>query len=397
MNPHQMPRGRSMSDRYFEEQLASLRNQGLFRELSFQPESPAEGQTLLNFSSNDYLGLVKDPRLKLAAIRAIQEYGSGSSASRLMAGHSKLAEELESDLARMMGTEAALVFGSGFLTNLGVLSSIAAKEDEVFSDQLNHASIIDGIRLSRARCSPYRHKDMDHLEGLLKKSRMPGKKIIVSESVFSMDGDVAPVGHLSALAERYDAILVIDEAHAVGVMGKNGGGVCSIPEDAVRSDIVVGTLSKALGCYGGFAACSNTIRQFLINKARTFLYSTALPPACLGSAREAVAIISSCPEMGRNLLEKAKRFRRLLADKGLNVLPFESQIVPVLVGDNETTVRFATLLNDEGLGVRAVRPPTVPAGTARIRLSISLSMPGEALEKAADIMAGAARETGLLQ
>ena len=387
-----------MSDTYFQQQLVSLRSQGLFRELCVLPEkNPEDGRAFLNFSSNDYLGLAHDPRLKLASARAIGEFGTGSTASRLMAGHSKLANDLEADLAQMMGTEAALVFGSGFLTNLGVLSSVAEKEDEVFSDQLNHASIIDGIRLSRAHCSRYRHKDVDHLETLLKKSRATGKRIIVTESVFSMDGDTAPVRCLSEIAERYDAILMIDEAHAVGVMGQNGGGVCRIPENDVHPDIVVGTLSKALGSYGGFVACSDTIRQFLINRARTFIYSTALPPACLGSAREAVSIVSSHPEMGQTLLDNARRLRDVLACNGVSVLPFESQIVPILLGTNEKALRFAGLLNRSGLAVRAVRPPTVPMDTARVRLSVTLSMDCAALENAAGIMADAAREAGLVR
>jgi 8-amino-7-oxononanoate synthase len=386
-----------VSDMYFERELSSLKRQGLFRELSVPPErTPNNGRPLLNFSSNDYLGLANDARLKLAAIRAVKEFGTGSTASRLMAGHSRLADELEADLAQMMRTESALVFGSGFLTNLGVLSSVAEKEDEVFSDQLNHASIIDGIRLSGAHCSPYRHKDMDHLETLLNKSRAVGKRIIVSESVFSMDGDVAPVRWLSEMAERYGAVLVIDEAHAIGVMGEKGGGVCRITENDVQPDLVVGTLSKALGSYGGFVACSNTIRQFLINKARTFIYSTALPPACLGSAREAVSIVSSHPEMGRHVLDRARVLRDLLAGNGLSTPPFESQIVPVLVGANEKALQFAELLIQRGLGVRAVRPPTVPSGTARVRLSITLSMACDALEDAAGIMVEAAREAGLL-
>ena len=386
-----------MSDTYFEEQLVSLKRRGLFRELRVLSEGiPEDGRASLNFSSNDYLGLANDQRLKLAAIRAIERFGTGSAGSRLMSGQSKLADELETALAQMMGTDAALVFGSGFLTNLGVLSSIADKDDEIFSDELNHASIIDGIRLSHAHCSRYRHKDIDHLETLLSKSRVTGKRIIVSESVFSMGGDIAPVERLSEMAGRYNAILIIDEAHAVGIMGQNGGGVCRIPKIDVHPDIVVGTLSKAFGSYGGFVACSVPIRQFLINKARTFIYSTALAPASLASAREAVSIAFSNPTMGQTLLDNARHLRNVLASAGVSVPPFESQIIPVLVGANEKALQFAELLNRNGLDVRAVRPPTVPHGTARIRLSITLSMDRDALENAAAIMADAAREARLI-
>jgi 8-amino-7-oxononanoate synthase len=295
----------------------------------------------------------------------------------------------------MMGTEAALVFGSGFLTNLGVLSAVGEQGDEVFSDQLNHASIIDGIRLSRAHCSPYHHNDLDHLESLIRQCPAAGKRVIVSESVFSMDGDLAPVRGLAELAERYDALLIVDEAHAIGVMGEGGGGLCRVPGVSVRPDIVVGTLSKALGGYGGFAACSRAARSFLVNKARPFLYSTGLPPSCLGSAREAVAIVTAHPEMGRQLLDKAGRFQALLTGNGLNTGEFGSHIIRMVIGANDKAVHFAEQLVQRGLLVRAIRPPTVPAGTARLRLSVTLPMSEEALTRAAGIIAASARESGL--
>jgi 8-amino-7-oxononanoate synthase len=387
-----------MSNSFFEKELASLRDQGLLRDLYVLPEPGGgilvDGRRILNFSSNDYLGLVRDQRLKDAAIRAINRFGCGATASRLLAGHLKLHEELESDLAGMMGTEAALVFGSGFLTNLGVLSTLAEPGDEVFSDWLNHASLIDGIRLSRAHCSRYRHKDLEHLENLLKNSRPVGKRLIVSESVFSMDGDIAPLMGLAQLAHHYEALLIIDEAHAIGIMGGKGGGVCRSPGNELRPDVVIGTLSKALGGYGGFVACSQSVRKFLVNKARSFIYSTGLPPPCLGSSRAAVSIVTSTPELGKTLLEKARRFRGLLAQRGLNVPQFESHILPVLIGSNEATTYFSKLLLERGLLVKAIRPPTVPAGTSRVRLSITLSITDEALEKAASIIAKSAEEAG---
>jgi 8-amino-7-oxononanoate synthase len=355
-----------------------------------------DGEPIVNFSSNDYLGLSTDSRLREAATRAMDDYGAGATASRLLAGHMQIAEELENDLTGMMGTEAALVFGSGFLTNLGVLAAIGEAGDEIFSDQLNHASIIDGIRLGRADCSRYRHLDLGHLEYLLKNSGATGKKIIVSESVFSMDGDVAPVNGLADLAARHEALLMIDEAHAIGVMGENGGGLCRLPNIDVRPDIVVGTLSKALGGYGGFVACSRTVRSFLINKARTFLYSTGLPPSCLGSARAAVSIVATHPEMGRQLQDKAHRFHSLLADHGLDVGECGSHIIRIVIGANDRAVRFANSLTQQGLLVRAIRPPTVPTGTARVRLSVTLHMNDRDLARAAGIMATSAREAGIL-
>ncbi|MFC2051881.1 8-amino-7-oxononanoate synthase [Chloroflexota bacterium] len=389
-----------MWNSFIEKELTFLRDQGLLRDLYVLPEPGGEilfkGRKILNFSSNDYLGLARDQRLKDAAIRAINRFGCGATASRLLAGNLKLHEELESDLAGMMGTEAALVFGSGFLTNLGVLSTLAEPSDEVFSDWLNHASLIDGIRLSRAHCHRYRHKDLEHLESLLKKRKTAGKRLIVSESVFSMDGDIAPLMGLAQLAHRYDALLIIDEAHAIGIMGSRGGGVCRSPGNEIRPDVVIGTLSKALGGYGGFVACSQLVRKFLVNKARSFVYSTGLPPPCLGSSHAAVSIVTSTSELGKTLLEKARWFRGLLAQRGLNVPQFESHILPVLIGSNEATTYFSKLLLERGLLIKAIRPPTVPAGTSRVRLSITLSITDEALEKAASIIAESAEEAGVV-
>ncbi len=392
-----------MPGNFFEQQLASLKEQGLLRNLTVlsdmeeeEEEGPPGKSISVNFSSNDYLGLARDKRLKEAAITAINRFGSGATASRLLAGNLKIAEELENDLARMMGTEAALVFGSGFLTNLGVISAVTDSDDEVYSDWLNHASIIDGIRLSHAHRLRYRHKDLNHLESLLKNSTVRGKRIIVSESLFSMDGDIAPVKGLAELAERFHAMLIIDEAHAIGIFGR-GGGICRTEDIDVHPDIVVGTLSKALGGYGGFVACSPRIRHFLINRARSFIYSTGLPPACIASAREAVAIVTTHPDMGKKLLDKTRRFRNHLEEAGFRLPALESQILQIPIGSNEKALQFSKLVIDRGLFVRAIRPPTVPPGTARVRLSMTLSMTEPSLKKAAGIMAEAAREAGLIK
>ena len=386
---------------FVEKELASLKEKGQLRDLYTLPETggviTVDGKKLVNFSSNDYLNLANDKRLKDAAIATIEELGCGATAARLMTGHLKLHEQLEADLAQMMGTEAALVFGSGFLTNLGVLTALAKPGDEVYADKLNHASLIDGTRLSKAHSIRYRHKDLSHLEIMLKKSKTKGKRIIVSDSVFSMDGDIAPLAGLSELALQYDALLVIDEAHAVGVMGQNGGGACRIKGKEVKPDVVIGTLSKSLGGYGGYAACSAAIRKFLINNARSFIYSTGLPPVCAGSGREAVSIIKSNPNLGKTLLDRAKRFRDLLAEAGLNVPEFESQIIPILVGGNDEAVRFSQLLWDQGLLIKAIRPPTVPVGTSRVRLSVTLALSDEVLSKSADMIAQTAKKAGIIQ
>jgi 8-amino-7-oxononanoate synthase len=390
----------NMWQTFFDSEISSLEENGLLRRLIAFPKTGSEtlidGRTVLNFSSNDYLGLANDRRLKEAGIKAIEEYGSGATASRLLAGHLNLHENLEKALAHMMETESALVFGSGFLTNVGIISAIVRPGDEVFSDWLNHASIIDGIRLSRANSYRYRHKDLDHLESLLRKRRKTGKAVVISESLFSMDGDVAPVRDLVALAERFDALSIIDEAHAIGVMGKNGGGVCRASGSGCRPDIVVGTLSKALGGYGGFVACPESIRNFLVNRARTFLYSTGLPPACLGSAMAAVSIVESEPELGRQLLDKAAWFCKLLVKAGLQVSSSGSQILPVIIGTNSKVIAFSKLLIERGLLIRPIRPPTVPVGTARVRLSVTLSMSKQSLQRASDVIVDSAREIDII-
>ena len=280
--------------------------------------------------------------------------------------------------------------------NIGVLTALAKAGDEVYADKLNHASLIDGTRLSKAHSMRYLHKDLNHLESLLKKSKTKGKRIIVSDSVFSMDGDIAPLAGLSELAQQYDALLVIDEAHAIGVMGENGGGACRIKGREIKPDVVIGTLSKSLGGYGGYAACSASIRKFLINNARSFIYSTGLPPVCVGSGREAVFVLKSNPNLGKTLLDRAERFRYLLAGAGLNVPEFESQIIPILVGGNDEAVHFSQLLWDRGLLIKAIRPPTVPVGTSRVRLSITLALSDEVLSKSADMIAQTAKKAGII-
>ena len=381
-----------------EDELAGLEGQGLLRTPRIHAGTGGkllrDGKPVLNFSSNDYLDLANDPRLKAAATDAIQRLGCGATASRLMSGTLSEHIALENELARLAGYEAALVFGSGFLTNLGVLTALADRETTVFADRLNHASLIDGTLLSRAAFRRYRHKDMAHLEALLEKHTGEGRKLIASDSVFSMDGDVAPVAALAELARRYDALLVVDEAHAFGVLGPDGTGVCRL--HGVRPDVIVGTLSKALGSYGGFAACSARTRDYLINRARSFIYSTALPPACLGAARCAVGIVRSTPGLGAALLTKTGQLRDGLASSGFDVPECESQILPVRVGENAPAVSLAKALWERHIVATAVRPPTVPAGTARLRLSVTLAHSAEDLQRLVDAMTESAGEVGLL-
>ena len=383
----------------FAQECDALSKEGLLRTLRVLPAAGGkivvDGRAVLNFSSNDYLKLAGDDRVKSASARAVAECGCGATASRLMSGSLALHEELERRLARLVGCERALVFGSGFLTNLGVVTSLAGRGDAIFADRLCHASLIDGARLSGARFHRFGHNDVAHLEELLRRHAPKGRSVILSDSVFSMDGDVAPVEALSRAAERSGAVLVIDEAHAIGVFGR-GGGVCRQMGCGVRTDVVVGTLSKALGGYGGFAAGSAEVVKLLVNKARSFIYSTGLPPACLGSALGALDAIEETPAMGEKLLNRAADFRKLLSREGLDVSRSGSPIVPVMVGDNEKAVELSRRLFERGVIAVAIRPPTVPAGTARLRLSVTLAHEEEDLEMAARVLAAACREMGIL-
>ncbi len=385
---------------HLDNELEALAGKGLLRRLRALPECGArirlaDGRVVLNFSSNDYLGLADDPRVKAGAIEAVERLGCSARASRLMAGDLELCEQLEADLASLVGTETALVFGSGFLTNLGVMTAVAGRGDEIFADRLNHASLTDGMQLSGARWHRYRHKDVGHLASLLARSN-GSRRVVVTDSIFSMDGDLAPLDEVAAVAERHGATLVVDEAHAIGVMGESGGGVCRQAGCTIRPDAVVGTLSKAIGGYGGFVGCSATMRQVLVNRARSFIYSTGLPPACIGAARAALAILASEPGMGERLMAKVNLLAGLLAEAGLAEAQPQSQILSIRVGGNDEAVRLSQLLWDRGVLAMAVRPPTVPAGTARLRLSVTLAHTDDALRIAARTIIDAACEVGLL-
>ena len=387
-----------------DEELAEIEQAGLRRSLRAWPAVGGKfevgGRSILNFSSNDYLDLAGDARVKAAAAAAVERYGCGATASRLMCGHLDLHEQLEAALSDLLGAEAALVFGSGFLTSLGVITALADRHDVIYADRLNHASLVDGAALSGAKVRRYRHLDLTQLESMLadgpSSGPAPGKRLIITESVFSMDGDVAPLAELQALADRYDAMLIVDEAHAIGVLG-NGAGLCRQSGAAVHPDVVLGTLSKALGSYGGFAVCLPSIRDLLVNRARSFIYSTASPPASLAAALAAVEIVQAEPTLGDALLANARYLHGLLSEHGFDLAPFRSQIIPVPIGDNEMALSVAQTLTERGILTKAIRPPTVPQGTARLRLSVTLAHTQADLEHAAAELAAAARPLGLLR
>jgi 8-amino-7-oxononanoate synthase len=348
-------------------ELDSLRKQAQFRTLEIL-DAPG-----LNLSSNDYLGLSSDPRLKQAVIEAVARAERvGSTGSRLLSGNSREWEEIESEFAAFAGTEAALYFSSGYAANIGLLTSLLKPGDTVFSDALNHASLIDGIRLSRATKMIYPHADLEFLERALRDvARNSGARVIVSETVFSMEGDVAPVTTLLALGRKYDAELILDEAHATGVWGSEGKGIAAEFGAQRKMLAIVHTCGKALASAGAFVCGSRALRDYLINRARTFIFSTAMPPYLAGQIRAALALARDAGTERARLREIATALREGLAAAGLNCGSSASQILPVILGTNEAAVHVASELQRGGFAVKAIRPPTVPPGTARIRISLT--------------------------
>ena len=367
----------------FKEELAALEAQGLRRGMRFVSSAcdryiKIEGKKVLNLCSNNYLGLADDKRLKAAAIAAVKKFGVGAGASRLVSGSTALHEKLEEKLADFKNQEACLVYPSGYSANLGIISALADRESIVFSDRLNHASIIDGIILSRAELVRYPHRDVEALEKLLghqgftKGSPSHQKRLIVTDSVFSMDGDIAPIHELLRLAEEYDCLLMIDEAHATGVLGKNGRGALEhFGLKANKRIIQMGTLSKALGGLGGFVCASRELIDYLVNRSRSFIFSTALPAALCASALEAIRIIEKDKPRIQRLKENADFLRQGLRALGFDTLDSQdTPIVPVLTGQPQSTVEFSQRLFEQGIFVQPIRPPTVPQGECRLRLTV---------------------------
>ena len=343
-----------------------------------------DGREAINFSSNNYLGLAAHPEVIQGMVRYTQLYGAGSTASRLIAGNTEAHRELESAVARWKGTEAAVLFGSGYQANVGILSSLVESADLVISDELNHASIIDGCRLSRARVEIYPHLDMNRLEDLL---RLGGfrRKLVVTESVFSMDGDQAPLNEIAGLCTRWGALLMVDEAHASGLFGPQGQGLAA--EHDVVPEIQMGTLSKAIGASGAYVAGTKALIDLLINKARSLVYSTAPPPGVMGAALAALRIITSEEGSARRgfLRKNVKNFQDLLSSR-LNSYFRGSHIVPVLIGDSGRTMTVGNECLDRGVFVQGIRFPTVPEGTARLRFTLMSDHLEEDLERAVAVL-----------
>jgi 8-amino-7-oxononanoate synthase len=380
----------------FHQDIIRLEEAGLYRQLrtiSSQkgPRVTVDGKELLVMASNDYLGFCYHPALHQAAQKALHTWGAGSGSSRLISGNTAIFRDLEKKIAQLKGTEDALVFSTGYMANMGLLTAVAEKGDVIYSDALNHASIIDGCRLSRAQVEIFPHRDTDALETLLKKGKQFRRRFIITDGVFSMDGDLAPLPRLTELATAYSAQLIVDDAHGTGVLGSRGGGTAQHFGLEGKIDIIMGTMGKALGCFGAFVAGSSELREYLINRARTFIFTTALPPAVIASALEAIELIAKEPQKRQALWDNALFFRTGLNDLGFNTLESTTHIIPILVGDAHTAVRLANDLMEEGLFIQAIRPPTVPEGAARLRITVMATHSKKDLTRALEILGNAGK------
>ncbi|MED0961498.1 8-amino-7-oxononanoate synthase [Bacillus cereus] len=362
---------------HLQSKLQQLNEQGQYRNLHVTEQAEEtwlirDKKRMLNLASNNYLGLAGDERLKEAAIVCTKKYGTGATASRLVVGNYPLYDEVERSICNWKGTERSLIVNSGYTANVGAIASLVGRHDIVFSDKLNHASIVDGIILSGAEHKRYRHNDLDHLEKLLKIASPEKKKLIVTDTVFSMDGDTAYLRGLVQLKEKYGAIIIVDEAHASGIYGISGAGLSHIEKDiAQKIDIHMGTFSKALGCYGAYLTGDAIYIEYLQNMMRSFIFTTALPPGTLGAIQKAIEIVKEDHERRENLIANGAYFRNRLGEAGFDIGNSSTHIVPIVVGSNENALRFSEKLQEIGITAIAIRPPTVPVNSSRIRFAVT--------------------------
>ncbi|MFF2796475.1 8-amino-7-oxononanoate synthase [Lysinibacillus xylanilyticus] len=388
-------------DHWFQWELQLIEEKGLTRKLrSFSNGNESEiimnGKKYLLFSSNNYLGLATDFRLRMKASEGISKYGTGTGGSRLTTGNFVIHEQLESEIADFKKTEAAIVFSSGYLANIGVISSVMKAGDIIFSDAWNHASIIDGCRLSHAKTIVYEHADMVDLEQKLRQSRGDGKMLIVTDGVFSMDGDIAPLPEIVALAKKYNAYIMIDDAHVTGVLGSDGRGTADYFGLKDEIDFTVGTLSKAIGAEGGFVATSSIAKNYLLNNARSFIFQTGLSPSAIEAAREGISIIQNEPERREQLLNNAKYLRLKLEESDFVVTEGETPIISLLIGDAHEAMQFSEKLLDEGVFIPAIRPPTVPKGSSRLRITVMATHTMEQLDTVINKIKKIGKEMGIV-
>ncbi len=392
--------------RYLADQIEELKKKGTHFRLRVLDDAQApvchyDGRQVINLASNNYLGLCNHPKLKEAAEKATRELGVGPGAVRTIAGTMKIHMELEEKIARFKNVEACVVFQSGFTANAGTVSAILGKEDFIISDELNHASIIDGARLSRAKIKVFRHKDVAHAEELLRELRNePGHKLLITDGVFSMDGDIGPVDKLADLAGKYGAIMMVDDAHASGVLGRNGRGTVDHFQCHGRVDIQVGTLSKAIGAIGGYVCGSKDLVDFLYHRARPFLFSTSHPPSVTATCIAAFDLLEQEPERIERLWANTRSFKAELGRLGfdiggVNTPASETPITPIIVGEGRRAMDFSRALFDAGVMATGIAFPTVPEGKARIRTIMTSEHTPEQLDRALEILEKTARRMGI--
>lgn len=383
---------------FIDKELAGLTEAGLERTFRLVdgaqgPRVSMGGREVLLFCSNDYLGLADDPEVKAAAVEATQRYGTGAGASRLVSGNMPLHRELEERVREFKKSESALLFNSGYNANLGVITSLADRDTEIFSDRYNHASLIDAALLSRARVRRYSNRDVGSLEGLVKKSRAR-KKLIVTDGVFSMDGTIAPLRDIAGLAERYGAMVYLDDAHAAGVLGPGGRGTLEHLGVESPNIIEMGTLGKAFGSFGAFVTGPEKVIRLLISRARPFVFTTALPPAVCAASIKAMEKASIDPSLRGRVSSNAALLRDGLRDGGLDILGSVTHIVPVLAGGPEKTMETSTRLLSKGIYIQGIRPPTVPAGTSRLRVTVTAKHTEEDIKAVVSAIRESFQETG---
>lgn len=388
---------------FFKDEIDRLTRSGLYRSLqSIEPSANGRatiaGKEAILLCSNNYLGLADHPALKKAALNAVSRYGTGSGASRLVSGNLELHERLEKRIAAFKGAEAAILFNSGYSANTGTIQAVVGRGDTIYSDRLNHASIVDGALLSRARLVRYPHNDHQALRTLLEKDRNSGRRLIVTDGVFSMDGDIAPLKELAALKKEFNALLMVDDAHATAVMGRHGRGSADLLGVSGDIDIQMGTLGKGLGSFGAYVAGSRELIEYLMNSSRSFIFSTSLPPAALAASITAIEIATSAEgdDLRSRLEANRGLFAGLLETAGLNTMGSRTQIIPVMVGEAAETMNFSRALLEEGIFVQGIRPPTVPAGSCRLRCTVMAVHTPADLEVAADRIICVGRKLGLL-
>ena len=376
---------------YISDELNAIKKSGLYRELNIVEGAQGthleiKGKTYLSFCSNNYLGLANNPLVIKAVKDAVEKYGWGTGASRLVSGNMRMHEALEDEISRFKGKEASIVFPTGYMANLGTISSLVSKGDLAICDKLNHASIIDGCRLSGADFRVYPHCDMEKLENILKKSTKYPRKLIVTDTVFSMDGDIAPLPDIVRIAHKYKAMVMVDEAHGTGVFGKKGMGVVEHFNLSKKISIVMGTLSKAVGSLGGYVSGDADLINFLRNKARPFMYTTALPPAVCAASIAGIKLIQKNPLLRKSLWNNVRYLKKELGLLNLNVIPSESPIIPILIGDAKKAVDVSKFLYKKGILILAIRPPTVPAKSSRLRMTVMSTHTKKDLEKLLDVL-----------